>query len=84
MIAGVNGFIGQVRDNNYNLVGPLFKGDYGNATGQFSKMANLWNTYRVLSVHARFIPSSTFVSASVSPVISIVDVVGGNNVTDFA
>lgn len=69
---------------NFNQVGPASKADYGDLTGQFAKLANLWSTYTIEGVTARFTPGQTAAGTNLSPVLSIVDVIGGNNSVDFA
>lgn len=84
MVAGVNGWAIRTTDSSFNQVGSVPRGDYGAATGQFAKLSNLWNTYRIKSVTARFTPAGTWLNSTLSPAISVVDVVGGNNSGDFA
>jgi len=47
---------------------------YGSTTGQFDKLAGLWSTYRIKSVHLEFTPSALQASGAQTPMVSIVDV----------
>lgn len=57
LIAGINGWTARVTDFNFNPIGPSGKADYGDLTGQFARLANLWSTYTIEEVYARFTPS---------------------------
>jgi hypothetical protein len=47
---------------------------YGQSTGQFEKLAGLWATYRIKSVHIEFTPSTLAGVGASTPMISVVDV----------
>lgn len=47
-------------DGTFTPIGPSFGGLYGAATGQFAELADLWSTYRIDGVKARFNPTSTY------------------------
>lgn len=48
---------------------------YGEVTGQFSDLARLWDTYRLLAVDVEFIPNNAG-SGSQSATVSAIDPAG--------
>jgi len=81
-LAGVNGWAIEVLDDAF-LPFVTERGDYGAITQQFTNLAKLWSTYRINSVSAHFSPSAMYQMGSLSPTLTIVDVLGGSKQSDF-
>jgi len=72
IVAGVNGWsYGTLVSGGVQNV---TRRRYGESTGQFEKLAALWSTYRIKSVHIEFTPSTMAGIGAATPIISVVDV----------